>query len=324
MLTRKASSGFTIWSTSRVLRLGLHQLEVTYFANGVIEDGAGQTYGPGTMFTNSFTLDASETTDDLGAGDAELSAPAVERLTNNPIIFPEMLPGEDGVNINGPSLIRVPSWVEGALGKYYLYFAHHIGDHIRLAYADELAGPWTLYGPGTLRLEDTICDDITGSIYLDYKHVASPDVHVDHESQEIRMYFHCPVYVSGPRDSDASHQQVTLLATSADGLHFEADREHLGNAYFRVFEWAEQVYALSMPGVFYRSRDGRTNFEEGPTLFNEDMRHAAVLVRDGKLLVFYSMVGDTPERILLSEIELGPDWMTWTASEPVTVLEPEA
>lgn len=302
---------------------GIHHIEVSYYANGIIEDGTGQSFGPGIMFTNSFTLDSTELADPAQSDAAMLSAPSVERLPNNPIILPEMLPGEDGVNINGPSLVRVPSWVDGALGKYYLYFAHHIGDHIRMAYADDLAGPWTIYTPGVLRLEDTICDDITGSIYLQYKHVASPDVHVDSETKQIKMYFHCPVYVSGPRDSNDSHMQVTLLATSSDGLHFEAAAEHLGNAYFRVFEWDEQYYALSMPGVFYRSKDGLTNFEEGPTLFSEDMRHSAVLVKDGKLLVFYTMVGDNPERILLSKIELLPDWMAWSASEPVTVLEPE-
>ena len=53
-----------------------------------------------------------------------------------------------GDNINGPSLIRVPDWIPSALGKYYLYFAHHQGTYIRLAYADQLEGPWRLYSPG--------------------------------------------------------------------------------------------------------------------------------------------------------------------------------
>jgi hypothetical protein len=65
----------------------------------------------------------------LLAGSAELNF-RVERLPNNPIIHPG-LPGvepERGFhNINGPSLIRVPGWVEQPLGKYYLYFAHHSG-----------------------------------------------------------------------------------------------------------------------------------------------------------------------------------------------------
>ena len=42
------------------------------------------------------------------------------------LIHPEMpeLDREHGFsNINGPSLVRVPEWVENPLGKYYLYFA---------------------------------------------------------------------------------------------------------------------------------------------------------------------------------------------------------
>lgn len=302
---------------------GLHHLEVIYSATGVIEDGTGQSWGPGIFLTNSFVLHSTQLSEGEMVESPILSAPSVERFPKNPIIIPEMLPLDDGSNINGPSLIRVPSWVENPLGKYYLYFAHHIGTYIRLAYADDLAGPWNIYPPGTLRLEDTVCKDIYGSIYADYKHLASPDVHVDDDSQQIRMYFHCPVYLAGPVEDDSSYRQVTLLATSSDGLNFEASSKPLGDSYFRVFQWGGYTYALSMPGVFYRSADGLTNFEQGPTLFSEDMRHSAVLVQEGKLLVFYTMVGDTPERILLTEIELGHDWMTWSTADPVLVLEPE-
>ncbi len=302
---------------------GVHYLEVTYYANGVIEDGTGHNYGPGTILTHSYTLNSTQIPDDALFDAPILSAPSVERFPNNPIIVPEMLPGDDGADINGPSLIRVPSWVENPLGQYYLYFAHHVGAYIRMAYADDLTGPWKIYNPGTLRLEDSICKDIYGSIYADYKHMASPDIHVDSKSQQIRMYFHCPVYLSGPEDDNASYKQVTLLATSSDGLNFKAASEPLGNSYFRVFQWAEHTYALGMPGVFYRSTDGLSGFEEGPTLFSEDMRHSAVIIRDGKLLIFYTMVGDNPERILLTEIELHPDWMTWSTTDPVVVLEPK-
>jgi len=34
-----------------------------------------------------------------------------------------------------------------------------------------------------------------------------------------------------------------------------------------------------MPGLVYRSRDGLTDFVLGPTLFNPDMRHSALLKR---------------------------------------------
>jgi hypothetical protein len=91
------------------------------------------------------------------------TAPRVQRLDGNPIIRPAMLSGTSGENINGPSLIRVPDWLPNPLGRYYLYFSHHKGDYIRLAYAESATGPWTVYEPGTLRLEQTRCDSIPRS-----------------------------------------------------------------------------------------------------------------------------------------------------------------
>ena len=120
-------------------------------------------------------------------------APRVERFSRNPIVSPEMLEGNDGENINGPSLIRVPPWVEGALGQYYRYFSHHADTYIRMAYADDLGRPWKVYDPGTLRLDATICNEITESSYASYRHVASPDVHVDPESRQFNVEdFQCP------------------------------------------------------------------------------------------------------------------------------------
>ena len=74
----------------------------------------------------------------------------LEPLIHRPIIHvsdnPDLLEG----NVNGPSLIKVPPWVSRPLGRYYLYFAHHEGRSIRLAYADELRGPWRLHPAGAL------------------------------------------------------------------------------------------------------------------------------------------------------------------------------
>jgi hypothetical protein len=53
------------------------------------------------------------------------------------------------------------------------------------------------------------------------------------------------------------------------------------------------------------------------------MRHAAVLKRGDTLLVFWTQVGDVPERILLSRIDLSGDWQQWRDSAPVEVLRPE-
>jgi len=211
-----------------------------------------------------------------------------------------------GSNINGPSLIRVPGWVRNPLGRYYLYFADHGGSYIRLAFADRLEGPWQVYSPGVLDLTDSFFDS----------HVASPDVHVIEDEREIRMYYHGCCIPEPP-------YQVTRLAISADGLNFVARPEILGSFYWRVFKWDDLYYTLEMPGVFRRSRTGLSDFEEGPTLFTENMRHAAVQVHGNTLNVFYSNAHDCPEHILCATIDLQPDWGDWRASEPTTLLRPE-
>ena len=43
----------------------------------------------------------------------------VRRLANNPIVTADLSPSV-GINIQGPSLIRVPDWLPNPLGRYYL------------------------------------------------------------------------------------------------------------------------------------------------------------------------------------------------------------
>ena len=40
--------------------------------------------------------------------------------------------------------------------------------------------------------------------------------------------------------------------------------------------------------------------------------------------VFFTAIGDAPERILMSTIDLTHDWTTWRATSAVEVLRPEA
>lgn len=275
------------------------------------------------------------------AQNPDLSSVKVTRLLDQPIIGPELHPSI-GVNIQGPSLIRVPDWVENPLGKYYLYFADHKGLYIRLAYADELTGPWNIYVPGSLKIEHSyfapvpppisnellaeltanrrgasaLGSPVSHDLALEFTlpHIASPDVHVDDESQTIIMYYHG---LEGPAF------QHSRVATSKDGIEFFAMEENLGRTYMRAFEHADMTYILAMPGQFYRSADGFTDFEEGPRLFVPTMRHSAVMKRGDHLYVFWTRVGDTPESILLSTIDISGDWTEWEESEEVMVLQPE-
>ena len=241
------------------------------------------------------------------------AAPHAVRLPHNPIVTPESS-ASLGDNINGPSLIAVPTWISHPLGRYYLYFAHHQGKYIRLAYADNLTGPWKIYEPGVLRIEDVpLCHD----------HIASPDAHVDSAEHRIRLYFHCPAAGEGK----AIEIQKSGVALSADGLHFTAKNVALGAPYFRVFQWRGTYYSIARSGVVSRSADPLAAFEQGPTLFHEDpkleLRHAAVDVRGDTLSIYFSRIGDRPERIVVSHIALTPDWIHWKTSPPETVIAPE-
>lgn len=246
----------------------------------------------------------------------------VERFPNGPILTPQIIgersafnldrdsPEAPFISIAGPSLIRVPDWVVDPLGRYYLYFAHHKGAHIRMAHADQLEGPWTMYNPGlgVLRLADmdTLVED----------HIASPDVHVDEEHQRVWMYFH------GPRKG-VPFDQRTWLASSTDGLHFKLHtQEILGEAYFRTFRWGGYDHTPARLGPLYRSLDGAHNFELGPTLFNTNFRHFAVRVHNNRGFFFYSRKNEIPERLRVRTVDFTSDWSTWVASGSRVVLSP--
>jgi len=260
------------------------------------------------------------------------------RLLDRPIISPELDPSI-GLNIQGPSAIRVPDWVGGGLGQYYLYFADHKGGYIRLAYADQVTGPWRIHVAGSLRLEQScfltepphvspeqlaehqkrlersgtkISHDLLSEITT--PHIASPDVHVDESGRRIVMYFH---------GLDDVGVQVTRVATSTNGVDFTARPEVLGRSYMRVFRHDGMTYALAMPGQIYSSPNGMGNFTPGPLLFNPNMRHAAVLKRGDVLFVFWTQVGEAPERILLSRIDISGDWLRWKEREACEILRPE-
>jgi len=266
----------------------------------------------------------------------------VRRLVDRPIIAPGM-DEKMGSNVEGPSLILAPDWLPNRLGRYYLYFADHKGDYIRLAYADRIEGPWSMHAPGSLQLAQSgfPTERLSGPADVEARlaagggpgrappgtvgvpsplddatvpHIASPDVHVDEAARRIVMYYH------GLAEFGVQRSRV---AVSADGVNFEPVGDFVGAAYMRAFRHRGQVYAMTMPGLFSRSHDGFTDFEPGPRLFGPDQRHSALLKRGDILHVFWTRVGDAPERILASTIDLSPDWMSWKESAPVEVLRPE-
>ncbi|MFB6160556.1 MAG: hypothetical protein ABEJ61_05190 [Haloferacaceae archaeon] len=236
----------------------------------------------------------------------------VDRFESNPLVAPDA-DGGIGRNVNGPSVVRAPPWVDEPLGRYYMYFAHHGGDYVRLAYADDLRGPWQVHPPGTLHREETRFDG----------HVASPDVHVDREHRRVRMYFHgC----CGPFDHpDGEFAQATDVATSVDGLDFEVRGETLGNSYFRVWERGDRYYALANDGHLYRGSDPFEPFERRQELFARNRHFAVRPVDDDRLQVFLTRRGDRPERLMTAVVDTAPPDEEWRADPhpPETVLWPD-
>jgi hypothetical protein len=237
-------------------------------------------------------------------------------LNDAPIISIDDHPGLGG-NVNGPSLIAAPEWLVDPPGKYLLYFAHHEGRSIRLAASNSLVGPWNIISPDPLDLEKSLFASapladsqlhpearqyIENKADGNYPHIASPDVWVDHETEQIRLYYH-------GRLEDG--RQRSRVALSRDGLNFAARMEIIGSPYLKIFCHDGWFYAIAMPGQLYRSTDGLGNFEDGPRLTTEAIRHHALLQHDDQWFVLWTRVGDSPERILLSILDTPDDWQQW-------------
>jgi hypothetical protein len=266
----------------------------------------------------------------------------VNRLRENPLITVSSSPSL-GHNVNGPTVIRVPDWVERPLGRYYMYFANHLGTFIRLAYADEITGPWRVHEPGVLDVRDTAFfrpqPDPKETLADFYTHVASPEVFVDRQRKRLVMWFH-GWWTNGTRwPNDAvearawakqnGYGQFTQVAESSDARHFVVRPSITRESYLRVFQHGGYFYAVSRLGRLSRAKDPLASFELGPNPFRDSayanrIRHVALLQRGSRLHVFFTAIRDMPERVLLSTIDLSnADWTMWRATPPVEVLQPE-
>lgn len=275
----------------------------------------------------------------------------VTRMNNGqPIITEAMFQAlgasdREGENMNGPSVIRIPDWIPPArrtdpTAVYYLYFAHHQGKYIRMAWSAKIDGPWTLYDVGDeVELGDRGVLDLGGKpmpigngIVLADNHIASPDAHVDDQNQRIVLYFH-----SGSRttvNAERIQGQKSFAATSHDGLNFTGNVESviLGSSYFSAFEYAGNIYALDNGANLYQAPDSENPWSppsgwkfadnywqraqnnayqsdidnDGYTFSELRVRHVSTWVKDDTLFTFYSHRGaNAPERIMMSVTDLG-------------------
>ena len=263
------------------------------------------------------------------------------RLAQNPLVTVASSPSLGG-NVNGPAVIRVPDWVERPLGRYYMYFANHMGTFVRLAYADSIEGPWKIHEPGVLDVRDTAFfrpqPDPRETLADFYTHVASPEILIDPARRRVVMWVH-GWWTNGERWPSApaaaqkwarekGYGQFTQAAESTDGLHFQMRPPITRTSYLRVFQYGEYFYGISRLGQLSRSQDPLGSFEIGPNPFRDStyagrVRHVGLVRRGDRLHVFFTAIGDTPERVLVSTVDLKSDWRAWRATMPVEVIQPE-
>jgi len=277
-----------------------------------------------------------------GSGPTGAAEVIATRFAGNPLVSVRSDPSV-GDNVNGPSVIKVPSWVQQPLGRYYMYFAHHSGTHIRLAYADSLQGPWKVYVPGVLDVSATALyrpqPDPPYDIYGVYTHVASPEVLVDDANQRIIMWVHGQ-FTDGKRWPDDpveaqawlrrnGYSQVTQVTVSADGLNFKAQPVISKEPYLRVFRHGGAYYGIVRLGRLVRATDPLQPFEGSADPFRDTphsgkVRHVALHVEGNTLHIFLSVIGAAPESILHTRMSLVGDWKDWKVGAFEEVLKPEA
>lgn len=259
-------------------------------------------------------------------------------------------PATDGEDINFPTVIRVPDWITSdrradPSAVYYMYFAHHLGEYIRLAWATDVEGPWHLHrvdaaaAPGTrgvLDLGPDLAIPLDHGIVLDMS-LGAPEVAIDEVGRRIIMYFRAQPTVDGVRPVTVK----ALAAVSDSGLDFSAGIQPvlLGRGYFRVFAHDGQLYALANRADPYRAPDLSSpwtppaGFDFTAELWErrpdnpwgaESLRHVGLRVRGDMLDVFYTRIGDSPERILYTTLDLSSgDFTAWAPGPESCVLQPE-
>lgn len=134
--------------------------------------------------------------------DTALPLSAQVTFTKVGALFDTTDTGVDFPTIYWPWVLRVDTLIGAPLGAYYMWFSTDHGGvngKIGLAYADDIAGPWTIHG-------EVYQDTVSGI------ETETPSVVWDYAAAEFVMFYH-----QGPVTGGVAGQ-VTLYATSPDGI----------------------------------------------------------------------------------------------------------
>lgn len=235
-------------------------------------------------------------------------------------------------NINSPMPIRTKRWmnhpsIQGM--SVILYYSSHTSDAISMLGLDSSKKMWKHVGNAfALEFEPKFCVSLH-----------SPSIFVDEKKKRFYMYVHghgCEPHLN----ATSNNYQPTLLYQSDDGAswriheHFTQDTPYLFHNLFYltnpVLNVGDGFYYIMAringePGiVLCRSKSIEGPFDWGPRL-GLSLRHFDIHFVDGIIYVLYSMIGDTPERILLGSIDttISTNWNDWKLLPGPRVLEPQ-
>ena len=247
----------------------------------------------------------------------------VTRLGDGPIIGPDADPSI-GVNIQGPSLIRVPDWAREPLGAVLPLLRRSQGrlHPAGLRRRRDRAVDGARAGGAPARRQPIPDDAARGDRRA--AGAAGRGLHVDLRDEQLvartcsstrrRRTSRPPTCTSMtpaavrdvlPRPGGARRAGHPCGDVDRRRRVRRATRGARPAVHAGVRARRDDLRADDARRVL-RSADGLSGFEEGPTLFQPEMRHSAVVVRGDMLHVFWTRVGDAPESILWSTIELTP------------------
>jgi len=242
-------------------------------------------------------------------------------IDNKTLIISKLnLPRDVSDNINGPVCLKTPDFIKNPVGKYLLYFAHHGGEFIRIAYSEEIFSGWKF-----------LCHKINtvGEGKNFHDHVASPDIFIDSIENNIYMFFHSRI--------QGSRKQETFLSKSKDGINFTFVEENVNLPfYFRHVVNENRTLAVTKGGNLYINSispisnawralnnvySGESNKE---VMHNKagSIRHASLIYYLKILIMFYTKIGDSPERIYAAKIVENKNGL-WLASNELEITRPE-
>jgi len=81
-------------------------------------------------------------------------------------------------------------------------------------------------------------------------------------------------------------------------------------------------------GQLGRAKDPLESFDLGGNPFRDSpyakrIRHVALVPRGNQLQVLFTVIGDAPERIMFTTIDVTKDWSEWRVTRAIEVMRPE-